>query len=83
MLPSLIFQFPRRSLACLPHAAETSKRTSSHMVAKVKKKVADKHRKDKKMAKKDVTWKSSQSGVLAFRLVAYERHKSSTVADPP
>jgi hypothetical protein len=30
------------------------------MVAKVKKKVADKHRKDKKNAKKDITWKSSQ-----------------------
>lgn len=41
-------------------ALETSKRTSSHMVAKVKKKVADKHRKDKKNAKKDITWKSSQ-----------------------
>lgn len=30
------------------------------MMAKVKRKVSEKHKKDKKAAKKDVTWKSSE-----------------------
>lgn len=37
------------------------------MMAKVKRKVSEKHKKDKKAAKKDVTWKSSEQD--AFPLV--------------
>lgn len=49
---------------------ETSKRTTTHMREKIKKKVTEAHRKQKKAAKKDVTWKSRQS----FEVVANGIH---------
>ncbi|KAL8281448.1 hypothetical protein RQP46_006132 [Phenoliferia psychrophenolica] len=39
---------------------KTSRRTTTHMGAKIKRKVAESHRKTAKLAKKDVTWKSNK-----------------------
>jgi hypothetical protein len=52
--------------------AETSKRTTTHMRAKVSRKAAESNRKAKKAAKKDVTWKSS-TPILVMLLSRTER----------
>lgn len=50
---------PAHPLVLAPVVAETSKRTTTRMREKVKHKVAEAHKKQKKHAKHDPTWKSS------------------------
>ncbi|SCZ92628.1 BZ3500_MvSof-1268-A1-R1_Chr5-2g08046 [Microbotryum saponariae] len=45
---------------------KSSKRTTTHMRSKVAKKVSESHRKAKKTAKKDVTWKSNKPKELGI-----------------